>query len=452
MESRSKGAAGSCSWSRSALVAPPAATAAFPGSDPAESPRLNTPNDPDFDRCEADDAETPAARLLHLLRGGVPAFGFSPDSANLVPLAPATRTRRRRPATSTAPSSTPRARPRTSPPASTREACCRRSPASAPTPPGSTRPATPTRSVAILDTGIRWQDRELRRQGPPERATSCRLPAARPRRRLRHCAADDCNGDGAFNVRDFADDPRVDDRRRRQRVRRDPRRLRPDRDLLRRHRRRLATATSTTSPAGTSSTTTTTPSTPRAAARPTATAPGRATRGRRRRPTTAHGGVGHVPRLPDHAAAGLGHLRRARPTTSRWASSTRPTTAPASSRARSAASPTPSSRAAPSSYADEQGRRADAGLLRHQQRQPQLPDQLQRGDLRRRVALRHRARTTPAPGPGGLPGVGDLPIPRRPPEFEDGCDAAARPARRRPRDQPGTSASRRPPASSATRT
>jgi len=31
---------------------------AFPGSDPAESPRVNTPNDPDFDRCESDDEQT----------------------------------------------------------------------------------------------------------------------------------------------------------------------------------------------------------------------------------------------------------------------------------------------------------------------------------------------------------------------------------------------------------
>ena len=43
-----------------AIAAP--AFAAFPGNDPSESPRLNTPNDPSFDRCEADDEDTPDER------------------------------------------------------------------------------------------------------------------------------------------------------------------------------------------------------------------------------------------------------------------------------------------------------------------------------------------------------------------------------------------------------
>ena len=40
-----------------ALALPVAAHAAFPGSNPDESVRLNTPDDPDFDRCENDDAQ-----------------------------------------------------------------------------------------------------------------------------------------------------------------------------------------------------------------------------------------------------------------------------------------------------------------------------------------------------------------------------------------------------------
>ncbi|MDX6722467.1 MAG: hypothetical protein QOD73_871, partial [Solirubrobacteraceae bacterium] len=36
------------------LALPAGALAAWPGSNPAESPRANTPNDPKFDRCEAD--------------------------------------------------------------------------------------------------------------------------------------------------------------------------------------------------------------------------------------------------------------------------------------------------------------------------------------------------------------------------------------------------------------
>ncbi len=43
-----------------ALALPCAALAAFPGADPTESPRTNTPNDPGFDRCEADDPDTAA--------------------------------------------------------------------------------------------------------------------------------------------------------------------------------------------------------------------------------------------------------------------------------------------------------------------------------------------------------------------------------------------------------
>ena len=54
-----------------ALALPCAALAAFPGTDPTESPRANTPNDPGFDRCEGDDPDTPAGGLRHLLRGAV---------------------------------------------------------------------------------------------------------------------------------------------------------------------------------------------------------------------------------------------------------------------------------------------------------------------------------------------------------------------------------------------
>ena len=84
MESRSKGQLGVLVVAL-ALVAPTAATAAFPGSDPAESPRTNAPNDPDFDRCEADDAETPERDCFSYAEEEFRAFGFSPDSANQAP-------------------------------------------------------------------------------------------------------------------------------------------------------------------------------------------------------------------------------------------------------------------------------------------------------------------------------------------------------------------------------
>src|SRR5215213_11363965 len=67
-----------------ALGVPAAAIGAFPGT-PHESPRANTPNDPDFDRCEADDPDTPAGDCSSYFSEEFRAFGFSPDSANLVP-------------------------------------------------------------------------------------------------------------------------------------------------------------------------------------------------------------------------------------------------------------------------------------------------------------------------------------------------------------------------------
>ena len=70
------------------LVLPGAALAAFPGTDPAESPRANTPNDPGFDPCEADDPDTTPPRCTTYFNEQFGAFGFSPDSANQVPLVP----------------------------------------------------------------------------------------------------------------------------------------------------------------------------------------------------------------------------------------------------------------------------------------------------------------------------------------------------------------------------
>ena len=127
------------------------------------------------------------------------------------------------------------------------------------------------------------------------------------------CAAYDCNGDGAFNVDDYANDPRVSGhvRDNDEAAARTP--SLDGSDLIAAFsdgdRRGRATATSTTSPAGTSSTTTTTPTTPRATPAPTTTA--RAAPGRRRE----EGNDGErrhrrVPALPDRADARLGHVRR----------------------------------------------------------------------------------------------------------------------------------------------
>src|SRR4051812_20061137 len=61
---------------------PSLALAAFPGTDPGESPRLNTPNDPKFDQCELDDADTPRLDCDSYWNEDFRLFGFSPDSAN----------------------------------------------------------------------------------------------------------------------------------------------------------------------------------------------------------------------------------------------------------------------------------------------------------------------------------------------------------------------------------
>ena len=67
------------------LAAAPA-FGAFPGSDPDESPRLNTPNDPDFDECEPDDEDTPAQECTSYFNEDYRLFGFRPQSANIDPL------------------------------------------------------------------------------------------------------------------------------------------------------------------------------------------------------------------------------------------------------------------------------------------------------------------------------------------------------------------------------
>jgi hypothetical protein len=58
--------------------------------------------------------------------------------------------------------------------------------------------------VAILDTGIRWDKGSLRKKVGLHRQE---LPL--PQNGASTCAQYDCNSDGAFNVDDYASDPRV---------------------------------------------------------------------------------------------------------------------------------------------------------------------------------------------------------------------------------------------------
>ena len=182
-----------------ALAAPGAAIAAFPGTNPAESPRANTPNDPDFDPCEADDPDTSPPRCTSYWNEEFRSFGFSPDSANQIPLVPhnigATQysdcsqlDQQGRDANVAA------GDPQCSQIAGVREDTAWKYSA-----------GDPSVSVAILDTGIRWQDRELVDRVHLNKGE---LPLPQHANGT-DCADYDCNGDGAFNVEDYADDPRV---------------------------------------------------------------------------------------------------------------------------------------------------------------------------------------------------------------------------------------------------
>jgi hypothetical protein len=50
--------------------------------DPADSPRVDTPNDPDFDRCESDDEDNPPGNPCgSYFEEQYQAFGFGPESS-----------------------------------------------------------------------------------------------------------------------------------------------------------------------------------------------------------------------------------------------------------------------------------------------------------------------------------------------------------------------------------
>ncbi|UJA21164.1 S8 family serine peptidase [Thermoleophilia bacterium SCSIO 60948] len=205
------------------LALPAIALAAFPGTDPDESPRVNTPNDPEFDRCEADDEQTGLESCTTYFDEEFRLFGFSPDSARSVPDPVGV---------------TPHYVN------GTRYANCDQLNASgraanlkaeglAPGDPGAAlaeclqisgiradsawkySTGSPDVSVAILDTGIRWQSPEL---AAKVALNAAELPApqtgrSQPTAGATPCASfgggDDANGDGAFDVTDFACDERV---------------------------------------------------------------------------------------------------------------------------------------------------------------------------------------------------------------------------------------------------
>ena len=181
------------------------------GTSPSDSPRVDTPNDPDFDRCEADDEETGLDPCGSYFEEQFGAFGFSPDSAFS---APGVRTRyadcdqldeQGREANRDA---------ETDPDALAE--CYQLAGVRADTA-WKYSTGSPSTTVAILDTGIEWQTEELVEK---VHLNGDELPrpdvdAQRdPRLGAQPCnefdgGGDDVNDDGAFNVRDFACDPEV---------------------------------------------------------------------------------------------------------------------------------------------------------------------------------------------------------------------------------------------------
>ena len=170
-------------------IAPAVTYASFPGSDPNESVRANTPNDPEFDRCEPDDPQ--GQTCSHPFDEQYERFGFAPNATQLTatyhnPTDPhvirlgAQNTLAGRNALGQVPGvSADRAWKRST--------------------------GSPSVQVAILDTGIRWRNTRLRRQLWLNRDE---LPLPKHANST-DCSAYDCDGDGAFNVDDYADDPRV---------------------------------------------------------------------------------------------------------------------------------------------------------------------------------------------------------------------------------------------------
>jgi hypothetical protein len=165
-----------------ALVLPAAALAAFPGGDPNESVRLNTPNDPDFDRCEPDNEG--GATCSNVFDQEIDRFGFAPSSSQFT-------------ATYKNPGGTQRQQQQNT--------LAGRNPLGQISGVSVDRAwkmstGRPDVQVAIMDTGIRWENESLRVKAYLNRGE---LPDPQG------CSKHDCNDDGAFNVDDYASDPRV---------------------------------------------------------------------------------------------------------------------------------------------------------------------------------------------------------------------------------------------------
>jgi len=161
----------------------------FPGTNPNESVRVNTPNDPDFDRCEPDDEDGPTCS--NVFNEQYERFGFAPNGSQNSALYhnPTDSHVQRLSAQNTLAGRNPLGQV----PGVSADRAWKYS---------TGRPGV---QVAILDTGIRWDRAGLRKKVWLNRAE---LPLPK-HADSSDCSAYDCNGDGAFNVDDYANDPRV---------------------------------------------------------------------------------------------------------------------------------------------------------------------------------------------------------------------------------------------------
>jgi hypothetical protein len=154
----------------------------FPGKDPDESVRANTPDDPGFDPCEPDNDG--GSTCSSVFSEQYERFGFAPFGTQLTATYKNPQDTQRQQAQNTAAGRNPLGQI----PGVSADRAWKRS------------IGDPRVRIAILDTGIRWEKESLRR-----RVALNQKELPKPQ----GCADYDCNHDGQFNVDDYANDPRV---------------------------------------------------------------------------------------------------------------------------------------------------------------------------------------------------------------------------------------------------
>jgi len=196
------------------LAVPALADFGDPGTDPSESPRLNTPDDLEFDRCETDDEDTPQQECGSYFNEEYGSFGFSPDSAIEPGLPPLGGDRTNYDNCAQLDAQGREANLDAGDPECSQLSGVRADTA------WKYSTGDPDTSIAILDTGIRWQSEELVEKvdlnedelpvpeigGPPlMEDADCGDYLEPDQRGDPH----DANDDGGVSVRDYACDDRV---------------------------------------------------------------------------------------------------------------------------------------------------------------------------------------------------------------------------------------------------